>query len=229
MKKLLIYVVALMTFGLMLSTTSQAGLNDGLVAYWKFDNCTATDYTGNGYDGVMHGSPACEDGVHQKALFIDPDNDYIELNKTLGPDNIRALSFFINSKGPASPNKSGTIIGKYHWHNGRSFRVWSYQGDTSAIGAHFYARGDAYDGDKISSFYEDPDSLNPEKYTIINNTQLETNAWKHVVVNITATEIEIWIDAKITNKVKRHYKNYYHSSVPVYIGNLFYYPYIFRN
>ncbi|MCK4822322.1 putative Ig domain-containing protein, partial [bacterium] len=198
-----------------------AGLNDGLIAYWSFDQCDATDDTGTGFNGTLYGNPSCEDGVEGKALFIDPVNDYIKFSGALGPNNIRAFSFFINGKGPNDLNRAGYVIGKYNWHGERSFRVESYRGDSSRIAVHFYERGDAYDGDGVSSYYEDPASLDPTKYTIINNTPLETNAWKHVVVNITNTEIEIWIDGQITNKVKRDYQQYFHSGEPVYIGNLF--------
>jgi uncharacterized repeat protein (TIGR01451 family) len=220
MKKLTILIVAL-AMALVLGGAAWAGLNDGLIAYWSFDQCDATDDTGTGFNGTLYGNPSCEDGVEGKALFIDPVNDYIKFSGALGPNNIRAFSFFINSKGPNDLNRAGYVIGKYNWHGERSFRIESYRGDSSRIAVHFYERGDAYDGDGVSSYYEDPGSLDPTKYTIINNTPLETNAWKHVVVNITDTEIEIWIDGSITNKVKRDYQQYFHSGEPVYIGNLF--------
>ena len=45
-----------------------AGLNDGLVAYWSFNNCDARDDSGNGYDGVLHGNLECVQGIQGNAL-----------------------------------------------------------------------------------------------------------------------------------------------------------------
>jgi hypothetical protein len=58
---------------LVLSTLGNAfaGLDDDLIAYWSFDQCDATDVSGNGFDGVIGGDPAnttCVDGVKGKAL-----------------------------------------------------------------------------------------------------------------------------------------------------------------
>ena len=96
MKKITILIVAL-AMAFVLGGAAWAGLNDGLIAYWSFDQCDATDDTGTGFNGTLYGNPSCEDGVEGKALFIDPVNDYIKFSGALGPNNIRAFSFFINS------------------------------------------------------------------------------------------------------------------------------------
>jgi hypothetical protein len=51
---------------------------DGLVAYWSFDDCQATDITGQGHNGNISGSADCIDGVKGKA-FKFKGQDYIEI------------------------------------------------------------------------------------------------------------------------------------------------------
>jgi len=59
-----------LTLTLILSTAGAHAydLNDGLVAYWSFDNCSAVDDSGNGRDGEIYGNPECVDGIKGKAL-----------------------------------------------------------------------------------------------------------------------------------------------------------------
>ena len=64
-------------------------LKNGLVAYWSFDNCDATDDSGNGHDGKIFGNPECVEGISGKALLFNeedgdngcgqPGGDYIVL------------------------------------------------------------------------------------------------------------------------------------------------------
>ncbi len=49
----------------------------GLVAYYSFDGCDATDDTGNGADGVIDGAPACTCGVFGNALQLNGVTDDI--------------------------------------------------------------------------------------------------------------------------------------------------------
>lgn len=49
----------------------------GLVAYYSFDLCDATDDTGNGADGVINGSPDCVCGPSGNALRLNGVNDDI--------------------------------------------------------------------------------------------------------------------------------------------------------
>lgn len=51
----------------------------GLVAYWSFDNCDATDDSGNGYDGRIYGDPACVAGVKHQSFRLDGVDDWISL------------------------------------------------------------------------------------------------------------------------------------------------------
>ncbi len=63
---------------------AQPPVTDGLVAYYSFDNCDATDDSGDGSDGVLVGAPGCVCGVSGNALELDGINDHILF---LGPVN----------------------------------------------------------------------------------------------------------------------------------------------
>ena len=200
---------------------ASADLSDGLIAHWTFDDCTAADITRSGYNGTLSGGPLCIDGFEGKALDFDAINDHIRLNKTLDANSLRAVSFWLNSRGPDGRNDAGVVLAKYSWHNRRSFLISSHDGTDSKITVIFYANGTGSVVDSVSSYYEDPTVLDPTKYTIVNNEKLATNSWEHVVVNVTNTELEIWINGRLTNKVKRDYATYFNSSEPTYIGNAF--------
>ena len=71
----------------------------GLVAYYSFDNCDATDDTGNGADGVISGAPGCGCGVSGNALEFDGGSDFIQFlgNFDLLFSEDFTLSFYIQS------------------------------------------------------------------------------------------------------------------------------------
>lgn len=57
-KKLLATTIALL-LGMGILQNAHADLNDGLVAHWSFDDCSAKDNSGNGHDGTINGNPQC--------------------------------------------------------------------------------------------------------------------------------------------------------------------------
>ncbi|APF20287.1 Sulphatase-modifying factor protein [Caldithrix abyssi DSM 13497] len=58
--------------------TENSGNSDSLVAYWSFDDGTATDNSGNGNDGTIQGTPTTVEGVSGNALQFNG-SDYIEI------------------------------------------------------------------------------------------------------------------------------------------------------
>jgi hypothetical protein len=63
-------------------TASFAGINDGLVGYWKFDEGSgniAHDYSGNGNDGTIYGASWTE-GISGYALDFDGVDDYVDVS-----------------------------------------------------------------------------------------------------------------------------------------------------
>lgn len=77
-------------------------ITDGLIAYYSFDNCDATDDTGGGSDGVIVGSPGCGCGVSGNSLELDGLNDYVlflgSVNNYFDTDNL-TISFYFKSFG----------------------------------------------------------------------------------------------------------------------------------
>lgn len=52
---------------------------EGLVAYYSFDDESAKDESGNGYNGSIQGNPTFIDGIQGKALKFDGIDDYVAL------------------------------------------------------------------------------------------------------------------------------------------------------
>lgn len=59
---------------LMISAAASADLNTGLLAYWPFDDCTATDASGNGLNGTINGDIQCASGIVDKSLKFNGNN-----------------------------------------------------------------------------------------------------------------------------------------------------------
>jgi Concanavalin A-like lectin/glucanases superfamily len=51
---------------------------DGLIAYWSFNDRTSLDNSGNGHDGVKHGTTST-DGIVGPALKFNGETDYIQI------------------------------------------------------------------------------------------------------------------------------------------------------
>jgi len=58
---------------------SSAAQPPGLIAHWNFNDCTATDVSGNNNNGIIHGTPQCVDSVIGKGLLFNGTSDYIEI------------------------------------------------------------------------------------------------------------------------------------------------------
>ena len=74
-----VMLVFLLAFGV--NERVNAGLTDGLVAYWSFDDCTAKDVSGNGHGGSQIGT-TCSDGINKKSLTFNGSSDYVEVPNT---------------------------------------------------------------------------------------------------------------------------------------------------
>lgn len=74
-------VAVLCTLAMLISFAPNAfaALDDGLIANWRLNDCTATDSSGNGLHGSMNGNPLCTTGKVGKALYFDGIGDYFEV------------------------------------------------------------------------------------------------------------------------------------------------------
>jgi len=119
---------------------ANAGLNDGLVVHWSFDDCTAKDISGNGHDGFIGGNPQCIDGVSGKAFNFNGSSDFITTNTYLGI-NLKEKTLVAWVKLNDLEQQGGGVVGiqtdpnisdnfdsivygettKYHWITGSSW------------------------------------------------------------------------------------------------------------
>ena len=68
---------------------------DGLVAYYSFDDGTAMDESGNGYDGTINGATVAE-GISGSALHFDGIDDIVVLSSLfsdLNPSQVTLMAF----------------------------------------------------------------------------------------------------------------------------------------
>lgn len=69
----------LFSFFIFTATASAQVVSDKLEAYFSFDNCKATDDSGNGSSGALKGSIGCTCGLRDSAMYFLEDNDGINL------------------------------------------------------------------------------------------------------------------------------------------------------
>ncbi|MDP2902488.1 MAG: LamG-like jellyroll fold domain-containing protein [Methylovulum sp.] len=144
-----VLVMFLLAFGM--NGQANAGLNDGLVAYWSFDDCTAKDNSGNGHDGVITDSLPCSTSKNGKAVYFDGTGSIITVPNTqsLKIDNKITISALVSIDQDNSD--AAQIIQK-----GQSGTIWDY-----GLGAYYsYPSYRSWEADWFST---DTQTL-PSKY-----------------------------------------------------------------
>lgn len=72
-------------------------IDHGLVAHYSFNECDATDDTGNGSDGKLFGKISCKCGIDDDGLYFNGASDYVEfygnVNKYFGTSDF-TISFY---------------------------------------------------------------------------------------------------------------------------------------
>ena len=72
----------------------------GLVGYWNFDACDATDASGNALHGAIAGSPQCVDGKRGKALRLNGASDWVSVaDSGKFPQSALTVAYWINREG----------------------------------------------------------------------------------------------------------------------------------
>ena len=82
MQKKLLYVLTFILISLGVCGISHAGLNDGIVAYWSFENCDAIDDSGNEHNGTIYSTPECVDGIKGNRALKFNGSDWIKIAQT---------------------------------------------------------------------------------------------------------------------------------------------------
>lgn len=159
--------IAVFFTALTVSGITSADVATGLIAHWSFDDCKATDASGNGHVGIIKGNPKCVTGVYGKALQFNGISDFIEVNdaqelRLSGTDY--TLSGWVLLK---SYNESflSVLIAKRGTGN-RNGYIWGItgNGDTAPLGREKM---------QISG------GIDPDSYSTKAN---KLNAWRHFVI-----------------------------------------------
>jgi hypothetical protein len=174
----LIYFIS---FILVLGLTAGTVVAD-MVAYYPFDEGsgnTATDLSGNGYDGTLNGEPQWTAGYLAGALDFDGTDDYVEITRIVQDDF--TLMAWIKTDTP------GLSLGGQGYQG--SGLIWS---DVAGVANDFIL---AVLGTKLSFFCGNPDlSANSDR-------DIVTGEWVHVTATRSAQEgqISIYIDGEHEN------------------------------
>jgi hypothetical protein len=98
-------LIAVLLSSLSLTNSNSFEPAAGLIAYYDFNDCTATDLTGNGSDGRLIGNVGCYCGVEEDGLVLDGQNAYIEfpgpVNRYFATSNL-TVSFYFRPLGYAA-------------------------------------------------------------------------------------------------------------------------------
>jgi hypothetical protein len=100
MKYLGIFLFSILSF-LFLSSSSSFDPEEGLIAYYSFNECDARDDSGNGSNGQMSGGVSCWCGIEDDGLLFNGVNDFVEfqglVNDYFSTSDF-TISFYFHSK-----------------------------------------------------------------------------------------------------------------------------------
>ena len=178
MSKKLIYVILfVLVLGL---TTTSAGqdIAEGLVAYWPLDDgggATASDASGNEYDGTLNGGPVWGVGMFGGALDFDGADDYVDCGNP-GILNFGTGDFTISAwiKMPAA-SETNTIFA-----NG---------GDDGGGVRYTLSMGESNDNGITMLTDDNSDKIRAEGATLVTD-----DLWHHVVGMREGTTLRTSVD-----------------------------------
>ena len=185
-------LVSLCTLFLIANISIANPAEDGLVAYWAFDEGngkTAADVTGNGHDGKFAGAPKWVDGKFGTALEFDgvadhvvvKDNDALDIQ-----ENITLMAWF-------SPNDALTSR-RLMVKNNSIFIIFDF-GDTNSI--DFLVKPDNTFAEstttnwKIGQWYHFAGTFDGKTMKVYVNGKLEGETPNNVP--ITPSDLDLWI------------------------------------
>ena len=148
MKALGSFVILILLFSFLplSSFIKRAKADNGLLAYWKFDEGSGTmaaDSSGNGYIGTLYGGPAWVVGKRENALSFDGVDDYVSINNSTGLDPHTSnwtISAWVNivKLTPQSPGiYSFVIVGKRQTVTDKSLTLCADFGSSATSQARF--------------------------------------------------------------------------------------------
>ncbi len=159
-----------------------------LLARWSFDDNTATDLTGNGYNGVKNNDFQSSVGVRSKAMNFYRDGSWIDVGERqlLIPDKDMTITMWVN---PTTVNDFRAILTKWEVENKPSGLDWWFGIYNGEIHFTNNARGcGSYCPDKMS-----------------NGLMIPTNQWTMIGVVITKNIVYYVKNGKIIDQDNGNY------------------------
>ena len=165
---------------------------DGLVAYWPFDEGKgkeATDVTGNGHDGEFNDDPKWVEGKFGTALEFDGENDYVIVADDPAfaiEENITLMAWFspndvLTSRRLMSKNNSIFVIFDFGDKNSIDFLVKPN---------NTFAQSTTTDW-KVGEWYHFAGTFDGKTLKVYINGELEGEAANNVP--IAPSDLELWI------------------------------------
>ena len=158
--------------------SGQSSLTNGLVAYYSFDDGTATNHAGTGLNGTLSGGVMVVDGWLDKALRFDGLDDAVNLGSLQVLTNLTVSAFFRVESYPTP-------------HNGGS---WTSIIDAGPSPDTFGVRADYRSGIlKIFAYYQ----YNPGGVILISTSVVELNRFYHVAFTIGADKAQLYLNGRL--------------------------------
>ena len=182
---------------------AHADLKDGLVAHWSFDDCEATDNSGNKRNGSIEGSPQCIDGISGKAFYFNGINDLIRVSNTFptvipntSPVAVSAWIKTATTKDAAGIVTQHTACGGSNGGLDDHFHITLYGPNSNSLQA------DAFDSTRVS----------------VERAMVSDNKWHHIVLVYDGTTNYLYIDGVQKNTVSASPQSIFDPTVDVAIG-----------
>jgi PKD repeat protein len=148
----------------------------GLLGYWNFNNCDATDNSGNGFDGIIHSEPTCVDGVMGKGFKFDGTDDFIEINggEVLANPVITTAAWVYKTA-----DTKGTVLEKIN---------------------HLYRNGDNYSTGTTNKIGIGTEDRITDQDFGPSYTETENDKWIHVVEVLTTEYVSLYVNGELYRK-----------------------------
>jgi hypothetical protein len=189
-------MAVIMLLSASVGTAGAFSLNEGLVAHYSFNDCTATDSSGIGNNGTFLGSNQCVQGVNGKAIkFAGPNNrGYLTIpnNPSLSFLDNYTFATWLNIQSNVSMDGNGSI------NNYGTQSIFAKAGDRSGLGVK--AVRDPKNGSLhlITSNGRAPYS---DFYTMATSQEFNLNEWHMVTVTSGGGNVKVYFDCKLQSTV----------------------------
>ena len=164
-----------------------AGLQDGLVGYWSFDEgagMTVTDSSGNGNTGTLRKQTAWWSGISDQALFFDGADDYVEIpdSNSLDTPSTLTVSAWINNQ---------TLTNRLS----DQYRIIASKGWATSLGGSWTLAWSVKDGSLI--FFVGRGSTNSYRHAKFPFGDSEANRWHLITAVVANGKISLYQDGSL--------------------------------